>query len=402
MNRRAFLKLSTGAALLPLPGPALAADAGPRRLIVVLLRGAVDGLSIVVPYGDKAYAEHRPTLAVPRPGATDGGLALDADFALHPSLGALMPLWAERQLAFIHAAGSPDPTRSHFDAQRYIETGTPGQDRTPDGWMNRLLAAMPPPHGPTEAIALGATVPRILWGRMAVANVARRGGAGGRLPFDEPAVAAAFDRLYAGDDPLGRAYREGRAARAQLTADLEGADKNADGGAPPAYGTPAEMARLARLIAADPTIRLAFADYGGWDTHVNQKGPLAARLKALGTGLDTLAKGLGPLWADTVVVVLSEFGRTVAENGDHGTDHGHGNAIWLLGGAVAGGKVYGEWPGLAPDKLYQRRDLAVTTDFRCALAAILERHLRLDDKALAAVFPALPASPPDLRKMLTA
>jgi uncharacterized protein (DUF1501 family) len=402
MQRREFFRLSAGAALLPMAGRARAAAEPTKRLVVILLRGAVDGLAVVGPYKEAAYYEARPTLAIPRPGGADGGLALDADFALHPALSGLMPLWTERQLAFIHAAGSPDPTRSHFDAQRFIETGTPGQNRTPDGWMNRLLAALPPPHGATEAVALGAILPRILSGRMAVANVPRRGDVAGKSPLDQKAVGEAFDQLYAGDGAQDRAYREGRAARAQLAADLVGADKTADAGAPPAYGMAAEMARLARLLAADPTIRLGFADYGGWDTHVNQQGQLAARLKALGGGLSALAKGLGPQWAATVVVVLSEFGRTVHENGDAGTDHGHGNAIWLLGGAVAGGKVYGEWPGLSPSQLYQRRDLAVTTDFRCALATILERHLRLDDKALSAIFPSLPASPPDLRKMLTA
>ena len=407
MHRRRFLGLAAGAGLLSLGGGAWAATAGGggKRLIVILLRGGVDGLSIVVPYTEAAYYEQRPRIAIPRPGAAGGGLALDADFALHPALSGLIPLWREGRLAFIHAAGSPNPTRSHFDAQRYIETGTPGQDMTADGWMNRLLAALPGPHAPTDAVAVGATLPRILRGKMAVADVVLNGGADAGPRSGRADAGDAFDRLYAGEDALGRAYRQGRAARAQLTADMAKEQQIADHGAPSAYGAAAPLARLARLVATDPTIRLAFADFGGWDTHVAQgdtRGRLAAHLRGLGDGLPALARGLGAAWAETVVVVLSEFGRTVHENGDSGTDHGHGNVIWVLGGAVAGGRVYGEWPGLATAQLYQRRDLAVTTDFRLPLAAILERHLRLDDKAIEAVFPGLPPSRPDLRQLLTA
>jgi uncharacterized protein (DUF1501 family) len=204
---------------------------------------------------------------------------------------------------------------------------------------------------------------------------------------------------------MAKAYREGRAARSELIGDLANEMAQADNGAPPANTFPAQAARLAYLIGQDRRIRLAFASLGGWDTHVNQgnhQGQLANHLRPLGDGLAALAKGLGKDWDDTVVVVLSEFGRMVHENGDGGTDHGHGNVIWVLGGSVRGGRIYGDWPGLATGQLYQGRDLAVTTDYRLALAAILERHLRLGDQQLAQIFPGLPSARSNLGQMLAA
>jgi len=398
MRRRDLLALTAAAALAPLAAPALAAapqTAGaPKRLVVVLLRGAVDGLNVVIPYADEAYYAARPTIAVQRPEAGEGaGLALDDHFALHPALAALMPLWRERQLAFVHAAGSSDPTRSHFDAQLFVENGTPGRHATADGWMNRLLAALPGPRGPTDAIAIGPTLPAILRGPLTVANLPLGQAAGHQLAIDRPEIASAFDRLYAGGGPLGRAYREGRAARAELLGQIGPEPQAADGGSLPANGFPAQAARLAHLLSRNRRTRLAFVALGGWDTHVRQggaQGQLAERLQPLGDGLAALAHGLGSDWNDTVVVVVSEFGRTVRENGDGGTDHGHGNAIWVLGGSVRGGRVYGEWPGLSHAQLYEGRDLGVTTDFRSVLASVGERHLRLSDRAIAAVFPGLP------------
>ena len=406
--RRRDLLLSAGAALVPLGGGAWAAAGagGPRTagpsggsgaqlLVVVLLRGAVDGLNIVVPYGEEAYYAARPTIAIAKPDAGEGAsLALDAHFALHPALAELMPLWREKQLAFIHAAGSPDPTRSHFDAQLFVENGTPGRRVTADGWMNRLLAALPGAAdgapGPTAAVVIGPTLPHILKGRLPVANLPLGPAAANKLAIDRPEVAQAFDRLYTANDPIGRAYRQGRAARTELIAGLNTEQQMADNGAPLPNAFPAQAARLAGLIAGNRNIRLAFVSLGGWDTHVRQgshKGQLADRLRPLGEGLAALAQGLGGEWANTVVIVLSEFGRTVQENGDAGTDHGHGNAIWVLGGPVRGGRVYGQWPGLAPAALYEGRDLAVTTDYRGALAAVLARHLRISDRGLTEIFP---------------
>jgi uncharacterized protein (DUF1501 family) len=403
MRRRDFLWLAGGGLLAMRSGTVRAAPEDPKRLVVVMLRGAVDGLNVVVPHAEKDYYDARPGIAIGRPGTPDGAAPLDARFGLHPALAPLLPLWREGKLAFVHAAGSPDPTRSHFDAQFYLESGTPGVRATQDGWMNRLLAGLPGPHGPTEALAVGPTLPLILSGPIKVANLSL-GPATTRIsPIESPTVAAAFDRLYAGTDALARAYREGKAAHAELAGALAVEAKIADNGAPPSGVFPAQARRLAELLRGDPHIRLAFAALGGWDTHVDQgnhKGRLAAHLSPLGAGLAALARGLGAEWRDTVVVVLSEFGRTLRENDAHGTDHGHGNAIWVLGGAVGGGRVYGEWPGLAPGRLYQDRDLAVTTDFRQVLATIIERHLRLSDGALAAVFPGLPAADPGLARLL--
>jgi uncharacterized protein (DUF1501 family) len=360
-----------------------------------MLRGAVDGLNVVVPYAEEAYYAARPTIAIPKPGSEDGALALDEHFALHPALAALMPLWEAKQLAFVHAAGSPDATRSHFDAQQFLESGTPGRIATPDGWMNRLLAELPGPHSPTSAVAVGPTLPHMLRGKFAVANLLLGPAAGNALAIDKPEIADAFDRLYSAEDPVARSWQQGRAARAELIASLPEPEQMADGGAPPPNALPAQAKRLAGLIARNRNIRLAFVSLGGWDTHVrqgNHKGQLADRLRPLGDGLAAFAEALGRNWDDTIVVVLSEFGRTVKENGDGGTDHGHGNAIWVLGGGVRGGRVYGEWPGLAPAALFEARDLAVTTDFRTVVAAVITRHLRLPDRALAQIFPGF--SPP--------
>jgi uncharacterized protein (DUF1501 family) len=410
MRRRDLLALSA-ASLLPLGGGAWAAPmgGGPRRLVVVMLRGAVDGLNVVIPYGDDAYYAARSTIAIAKPGAGDGpgdaaGLKLDGHFGLHPALAALLPLWQAKQLAFVHAAGSPDPTRSHFDAQLFIENGTPGKRTAEDGWMNRLLAALPGAHGPTEAVAVGPTVPEILRGKLPVANLPLGPAAARPMAIDRPAVAAAFDQLYAGDGAIARAYHEGRMARTELVADMSSPEQMAaDNGAPPAAYLPAAAQRLARLIVRDQSIRLAFIALGGWDTHVRQggaEGQLAGRLRPLGDGLAAFAKSLGDDWCDTVVVVISEFGRTVHENGDGGTDHGHGNAIWVLGGGVQGGRIYGEWPGLAPAALYQNRDLAVTTDYRSVLAAVIARHLRLPDRALAQIFPGFAAPHSELDRII--
>ncbi len=405
--RRSLLKASVGAALLPLGNGAWAATAegGPQRLIVLLLRGAVDGLNVVVPYGEEAYYAARPTIAIARPGEPDGALALDARFGLHPALASLVPLWRAGTLAFVHAAGSPDPNRSHFEAQRYIENGTPGCSTTADGWMNRLLQVLPGPRDPAEALSIGPTLPRILSGAAPASNLTLGRNADRALPIDRPQIAAMFDRLYSGDDALDQAYREGRRARAELEGDLAHEQAVADAGAPPPESFAARAGQLAQLIGGDPRVRLAFVALGGWDTHVDQgghEGQLANRLRPLGDGLAALARGLGPIWRDTVTIVLSEFGRTVHENGDRGTDHGHGNVIWVAGGAVKGGRVYGDWPGLAPAQLYQRRDLAIATDFRAALGAILGPHLRLTDRQLDHVFPGAPPIAAGLAQMLAA
>jgi len=400
LSRRAFIRRAailsaSGIVLLsPHAWAARSLDTtSKRRLIVVFLRGAVDGLNVVAPHGEPAYYDARPTIAIGRTGADGGLVDLDGHFGLHPALAPLESQWRDGTLAFVHACGSPDPTRSHFDAQDFMESGTPGIKTTQDGWLNRALAVIPGTHGPTEALSLGPTVPRILTGKLPVANIALGRAAARPMPMDRPVIEAAFDRLYAGNDSISRAYREGREARKRLMSELADDMAQANGGAPSPDGFSDDTDRLARLIERDPTIRVAFMALGGWDTHINEgaaNGQLAGHLKPLGEGLASLAKRVGPSYQDTVILVISEFGRTMRENGNGGTDHGHGNVMWVMGGPVKGGKVYGKWPGLSPGSLYQERDLAVTTDFREPIAAVLRSHLQFSDAQIDRVFPGRP------------
>ncbi len=413
MKRRHFLRTAAfacGATLIPVGRAARAmatprADASDGRLVVILLRGAVDGLSAVVPYADGDYYRARSGIALGRPGSDGGVLDLDGRFGLHPSLAALLPHWQSGTLAFVHAAGSPDPTRSHFDAQDYMESGTPGRKGTADGWMNRLVGALPGGRQPTTAVNLGPVLPRALAGQHAVATLPLGQAATRRVALDRPQVSSAFDRLYASDDALSRAYREARTARQEMRANLADEMQAADNGAPLPNGFAQDARRLAALMRRDGNVRVAFASLGGWDTHVNQgnaRGQLANRLQPLGEGLDALVRGLGPEYRRTTIVVLSEFGRTVRQNGGGGTDHGHGNVMWLLGGRVNGGKVHGEWPGLADASLYQGRDLAITTDFRGVLARVLAEQMRLSDASVAAVFPEMPRGGGNVQELLRA
>ena len=364
-----------------------------KKLIVLFQRGAVDGLSVVVPYGDGHYYDARPTIAIPSNSPSNGVLDLNGYFGLHPALASVLPLWQQKTLGFVHACGSPDPTRSHFDAQNFMECGTPGEPSTPDGWMNRLLSVLPGAHAPTQALSIGPVLPRIFQGKMNVANIALGKNAAQAMPIDRPKVESAFDDLYKGNDPLSQAYMQGQNSRKQLINDLQQHMEMASQGAPLPNGFTGSAQRLAQLINNDPNIQLVFLDLGGWDTHVNQggvKGQLSDRLKGLGDGLAALVNGLGSAYNDTVILVISEFGRTVHENGDGGTDHGHGNAMWVMGGSTKGGEIQGQWPGLDTDSLYEGRDLAVTTDFRSAIGAVLQQHMQLTDEQLGVVFPTIP------------
>jgi uncharacterized protein (DUF1501 family) len=394
MNRRHFLTCAGLGTLSAFAqnswlGVNAAPDANPRRLIVIFLRGAVDGLNVVVPYSDPNYYQYRPKIAIAQPGSPDGALDLDGRFGLHPAMAPLLPLWKQGSLAFVHASGLTKEIRSHFDAQYYMETGVPGSRKRQDGWMNRLLVEANN-KSPLQAISLSANVPQILTGKMPVSSIGSTRQAGNRQTLDRQDVASAFDKLYSGTDALGRNYRGGRAARAQLLQDLEAEMKMANNGAPLPKGFAAETRSLARLMVRDPRIQIAFLQLGGWDTHINQgnaKGQLARNLGELSQGLATLQQELGAVYGNTQIVVMSEFGRTAKENGNGGTDHGHGNAMWLLGGATKGGKIYGQWPGLAPEQLYQGRDLNVTTDFREPIAKILTNHLGLNAASTAKILP---------------
>ena len=386
---------------------------GNKRLIVVFLRGAVDGLSVVVPYGESAYGQARSSIALALPGQDGGVLDLDGHFGLNPNLAPLMPLWQAGKLAFVQASGSPDPTRSHFDAQDYMESGTPGRKGTPDGWLNRLLGAEPPVvvqpgarAGVTRGISVGATLPRIWAGPNPVANIANGARATRPTPLDRPQVSKAFDSLYSGDDAMSRAYRESQQSRAEVNeamtpAAMDHEQMVANNGAPLPNGFPDDAGRLAQLMRRDPNVQIAFLALGGWDTHVTQGGAggqLANRLQPLGQGLAELATRLGPTFDDTTILVVSEFGRTVRQNGTGGTDHGHGNVMWALGGNIAGGKVHGRWPGIDASSLHEGRDLAVTTDFRQVLAGVCAYNLGLPDGRLAAVFPGFDGAPLNLAR----
>jgi uncharacterized protein (DUF1501 family) len=369
-----------------------------QKLVVVMLRGAVDGLNVVAPVGDPNYRVLRPTIGLELAGAEGGVLDLDGYFGLHPALAPLMPYWEKKQLAFVHASGSPDDTRSHFDAQDYMESATPGRKGTPDGWLNRLVASLPGASTPSRLLSVGPIMPRAVSGPAAAMNLPNGAAATRADLLDRPAMASAFDALYAGHERFGRAYQDGRNAhREVMEASMKNEMNAADGGAPLPNGFPDDAARLATLMRNDARFQLAFVALGGWDTHANQgaaSGQLANRLAPLGQGLAVLAQRLGPMFEDTTIVVMSEFGRTARQNGNGGTDHGHGNAMWVLGGPVAGGKVHGDWRGVGDAALNQGRDLPVTTDFRSVLAQVAERHLRLSDKQLSTVFPAMPRRNP--------
>ncbi|MFJ3058215.1 DUF1501 domain-containing protein [Herbaspirillum sp. NPDC087042] len=364
---------------------------GAPRMVVVFLRGAVDGMNVVVPYGDPEYYRARPSIAVARPGQANGAIDLTGYFGLHPALQPLMPYWESGQLAFVHASGSPDGSRSHFEAQDYMETGTPGQHNTRDGWLNRVMDYLPPAQSPLQALNVGDATPRILAGHNVVANLQTGRAATRPGLIDQPRMMQAYGPLYEGDDAVAKAYRDGIAARHELMTEINSQEQQmANNGAPLPNGLAMDTARLGRLMRHDPRIRLAFLAVGGWDTHINQgngTGQLAGRLSPLAGGLATLARELGPAFNDTVIVVMSEFGRTFRENGNGGTDHGHGNAMWLMGGNLRGGKIYGQWPGLNQTALNEGRDLAITTDFRAVLCALSERHMRIHDQALEKIFP---------------
>jgi uncharacterized protein (DUF1501 family) len=408
MNRRIFLQAFSlpGSTSLALSRGAWAMISPPsltstRRLVVVFMRGAVDGLSLVVPYNEPNYYRLRSTIAIAKPGEVDGALDIDGRFGLHPALAPLMPFWRQGSLAFVHASGSPDPTRSHFDGQDNIESGTPGNKATHDGWLNRLEGALPASEelrmAPTRAISVGALLPRIFMGRNRVTTIASGATAVRPTVLDEASVNRAFAAVYRDDATMGPLFKDYLTARSDVVAAIEHVDPEmtaANNGAPSSYAFVADAARLGTLMRRDSRVQLGFLAVSGWDTHANQggvKGQLADLLGPFAQGLASLARSLGPVYSDTAIVVISEFGRTVAQNGNAGTDHGHGNVMWLMGGPVAGGKVHGDWPGLDDNALHEGRDLNVTTDYRTVLAQICERHLRLPDTELSTVFPTMPS-----------
>jgi uncharacterized protein (DUF1501 family) len=360
-----------------------------KRLVVIFQRGAADGLNIVVPHAEPTYYSMRPSINIPRSAVFD----LDGFFGLHPSLSAFQPLWRQRQLAIVHAAGSPDSTRSHFDAQDFMESGTPGMKTTEDGWLNRALHSLPQPpnHTAFRAIALGPSLPRILsGGEPAVAlNNINDFGVGGRNPNAAP-IANTFEAMYSQsvDSILHGTGQETFEAVKMLKSADPSKYSPAAGANYPRGRFGDSLKQLAQLIKANLGVQVAFADIGGWDHHVNEgstQGQIANILREFSQSLSAFWTDLGNLAEDTVVVTMSEFGRTARENGNRGTDHGHANVMFVMGGPVKGGRVYGRRPGLDQSQLYEGRDLAVTTDFRHVLGESVYVHL--GNRNLDQVFP---------------
>jgi uncharacterized protein (DUF1501 family) len=400
--------VGVGAAPLWLQRAALAKDAPGRRnkvLVAIFQRGAADGLNIVIPHGEQRYYDLRPTISVPRPNAAvpaDSAIDLDGFFGLHPSLASLKPLWDRQELAIVHAAGSPDPTRSHFDAQDYMESGTPGLKATADGWLNRALPPVTGKPSPVRAVSLGPVLARTLKGSnsaVAVENL-------NNFTVRDAAASKVLESMYGSsqDQILGGTGRETFDAVTLLQSMQKTPYQPAAGANYPRGKFGDSMRQIAQLIKADVGVEVAFADLGGWDHHVNETGPrasvgqLANRLDEFGASLSAFYRDLGDRMEDVVVVTMSEFGRTAKENGNRGTDHGHANAMFVMGGPVKGGKVYGKWPGLAPEQLYEERDLALTTDFRDILSEAVRSHL--GNTSLKSVFPNYVASPEKFRNYL--
>jgi uncharacterized protein (DUF1501 family) len=358
-----------------------------KRLVVIFQRGAADGLNIVIPHGERAYYNMRPSIAIPQGDVID----LDGFFGLHPSMRSLKPIWSQGHLAIVHAAGSPDPTRSHFDAQDYMESGTPGVKSTEDGWLNRALRRSGPDQKPFEAIALGTSLPRILSGpepAVAISNV-NDFGVGGRNLAAQP-LANTFEAMYDSsvDAVLHGTGQETFEAVKMLKSADPGKYRPVPGANYPRGRFGNALQQTAQLIKANLGVQVAFTDISGWDHHVNEgstQGQLANVLREFSDSLSAFYIDLGDLAEDTVVVTMSEFGRTARENGNRGTDHGHANVMLVMGGPVRGGKVYGKWPGLEPEQLHESRDLALTTDFRRVVGEAVNRHL--GNNHLGDVFP---------------
>jgi uncharacterized protein (DUF1501 family) len=398
-SRRRFLQ-SSGLGLLALglpPGFLARAAAAQERdngkvLVVVFQRGGMDGLNVVVPFKDPAYYSLRPTIAVPEPGAGEArALDLDGFYSLHPALAPLKPIYDRGELAIVQASGSPDTTRSHFDAQDYMEIGTPGIKSTPDGWLNRCAGERSAGVSPFSAVALTPQLPRILAGAAPALTVSSIDA----FRLRREALASALKNVYAGSgDALLRLQSEHLfGAISELQRVVGKIPAPGETYPPGPFG--AGLAQIARLIKAGLGTKIAFTEIGGWDTHSNEggaTGQLANHLKIFADGLAAFHRDLGNRMADVVVLTLSEFGRTARENGNGGTDHGHGNVMFIMGGALRGGKVYGRWPGLAPEVLYEGRDLDVTTDFRSVCSEVISGHLGRRD--LGKVFPGYRPAPP--------
>lgn len=407
MNRRFFLK--SGSVALASLGVSFSAPAflervvlandgkarnGKRKtLIAIFQRGAVDGLNMIVPFGESNYYSSRPAIAIPKPQAGNAETAIDLDgfFGLHPSMSALKPFWDSRQLAIVHASGSPDNTRSHFDAQDYMESATPGVKSTADGWLNRYLRSRKDEQGSLfRAVALTRQMPRVLHGPAPVLAVSNLSNFAIRAGKSSASVQGGFEAIYGRDknEAFSDTGRETLEAINYLKKVNPAQYQPQNGAQYPRGEFGNSLLQIAQLIKSGVGLEIAFTDMNGWDTHVNQgntRGQLANLLQQFSSGIAALYQDLGPHMDDVVILTMSEFGRTVRENGNRGTDHGHANAMMVLGNSVRGGQVYGKWPGLKSDQLHEGRDLALTTDFRDVFGEIAARHLGTSD--LKSVFP---------------
>jgi uncharacterized protein (DUF1501 family) len=411
-NRRFFLRSGAlalaGTTALPsfLVRSVLAqsATSPSRRLVVIFQRGAADGLNVVVPYREPNYYAMRPGIAIPANQVLD----LDGFFGLHPSLAAFKPLYAQGHLAIVHAAGSPDMSRSHFDAQDFMESGTPGVKSTQDGWLNRTLQAEDlrhrQEHTAFRALALGADVPRTLAGPVPAIALSNLNNfiVGARGPAPSPA-ASALEAMYSdsGDSIFHAAGESTFEAVKMLRAANPAQYKPANGIEYPGTEFGGRMRQIAQLLKANLGVEAAFTDVGGWDTHQNQggvNGQLSDRLRDFSSSIAAFWRDMGDAAENVTLVTMSEFGRTARQNGTGGTDHGHANVMFVLGGRVKGGKVHGPWPGLENEQLNEGRDLTVTTDFRQVLGAVVNKTIGIANLDL--VFPGARLTPDRLPQLI--
>jgi uncharacterized protein (DUF1501 family) len=364
---------------------------------------------MVVPYAEDAYYSLRPTIAIPAPNKPNGAIDLDGFFGLHPSMKPLESFWKNKNLAIVTAAGSPDNTRSHFDAQDYMESGTPGNKGTKDGWLNRVLQGTSgKDDSPFRAVAMTQQLPRSLYGRspsVAMANLADFSIKAGVYSNN---MKGGFEGLYQQNakDSLGETGKETFEAVNYLKTANPAQYKPENGAVYPTTGLGRSLQQIAQLIKAGVGLEVAFAEMGGWDTHTNQgqgnnpsQGQLANLLKDFAGAIAAFGTDLGKRMDDVVVITMSEFGRTAKENGSRGTDHGHGNSMFILGNSVKGGKVYADWKGLKPDQLNEGRDLSVTTDFRDVFAEAASKHMGAKD--LSKIFPTYSATKEKFRGYLS-
>ena len=376
-----------------------------KTLIAIFQRGAVDGLNVVVPYGEHSYYDLRPSIAIPKPnGGAEAAINLDGFFGLHPAMAPFKPLWDSKRLAIIHASGSPDNTRSHFDAQDYMESATPGVKSTADGWLNRYLQAKADPQKSLfRAVSITQNMPRAMQGKAPALAISNLADFTIRAGQNSAAVQGGFEAIYdqTVNDALHGTGKETFEAINYLKQVNPSQYKPESGAEYPRTPFGNSLLQIAQLIKAGVGLEVAFTDIGGWDTHVNegnQQGQLSNLLRQFSSAIAALYTDLGQRMDDVVVLTMSEFGRTAKENGNRGTDHGHANAMFVAGNGVRGGKVYGDWPGLKSDQLYEGRDLALTTDFRAVFSEIASKHLGAS--RLQSVFPGYEANTSKFRGFL--